>query len=165
MKGKVRGEKKRAREKGFTLIELMVTTAIIGVLAGIAIPAYSSYKDKGLTAHAKSDLKNIQLAIEVLAGDTETWPGPSDVGITADTEVWDLNAGNAGLVTNGGGFSGWEGPYLQSIPKDPWGNNYFFDPDYELNGQTVAVIGSFGPNGVGPNVYDSDDIVLVLPAG
>jgi len=52
---------------------------------------------------------------------------------------------------------------MKSIPQDPWGNNYFFDTDYDVNGVgTRAVVGSYGPNGVGNNLYDSDDIYYVV---
>lgn len=150
-------------KSGFTLIELMIVVAVIGVIASIAIPSYSSYRDRSLIANAKADLRNIQLAVEILAADTEKWPGPNQVGVTANSEVWDLSAPAAGLIATNGGFLGWEGPYLPAIPKDPWGNNYFFDPDYHLNGEIVPVIGSFGPNGVGQNLYDSDDVIVILP--
>jgi len=78
--------------------------------------------------------------------------------------VWDLNAANAGLVATNGGFPNWDGPYMQSVPKDPWGSDYFFDLDYRIDGKDFAVVGSFGPNKVGKNLYDSDDIILILPA-
>jgi len=148
---------------GFTLIELMICIAIIGILASIAIPAFSGYKDRAKIAQAQSDLKNIQFAIELLGIDTELWPGANEIGVSADSEVWDLRGAAAGLLATDGSFPSWDGPYIASIPKDPWGNNYFFDPDYTMNGETVPVIGSFGPNGEGPNVYDSDDVILVLP--
>ena len=38
---------------------------------------------------------------------------------------------------------------------------HFFDVDYQINGQDYTVIGSFGPNGAGPNQYD-DDIYVIL---
>jgi hypothetical protein len=45
-----------------------------------------------------------------------------------------------------------------------WGSDYFFDPDYDINGKDFAVVGSFGPNKVGKNLYHSDDIILLLAA-
>ena len=148
---------------GYTLIELMVVICIVGILSAMAIAAYKTYLDKAKIACVLSDLREIRLAMEMLATDTETWPGPNNVGVTANLEVWDLNAANAGLVATNGAFPKWNGPYLDSVPQDPWGNNYFFDPDYRVDGQNEVVLGSFGPNGVGRNQYDSDDVLLVLP--
>ncbi len=147
---------------GFTLIELIFTVAIIGVLAVIAIPEFSSSRDKARIALVRADIRNIYLAMEMLASDTERWPGPNLVGTTADQEVWDLNSSQAGLVANGG-FPNWNGPYIQSVPKDPWGSDYFSDPDYMIGGVNYAVVGTFGPNKDGKNIYDSGDIYLILP--
>ncbi len=55
----------REHEKGFTLIELMIVIAIIGILSAIAIPQYSAYRTRSFNAAAISDLKNAEIAQEI----------------------------------------------------------------------------------------------------
>jgi type II secretion system protein G len=156
-------ERKLELQKGFTLIELMITIAIIGILAAIAIPNFLAYREKSKIANAESEIKGIELAITDLAIDTNRWPTGSPAGdASAGDQVWDLNDPDAGLVANGDSWQDWFGPYLSVVSIDPWGNNYFFDEDYEIDGVDYVVIGSFGPNRVGPNLYDDDDILIIL---
>ena len=75
-------QKMRNRE-GFTLIELLIVVAIIGILAAIAIPQFSAYRQKGFNSAAVSDVKNAKTAEESLFADNQTY-GSSLSGVVLD---------------------------------------------------------------------------------
>jgi prepilin-type N-terminal cleavage/methylation domain-containing protein len=50
--------------KGFTLVELMIVVAIIGILAAIAIPQFSKYRQRAFNSAALSDAKNLRTDVE-----------------------------------------------------------------------------------------------------
>jgi len=156
--------KKCLNERGFTLVELILVVAILSVLLVSGLVAYGNFRDRAKKVQVLAQLKKIQFAIDNLALDTDQWPGPNPVGDIASETVYDLKTRNAGLVQANNNFDNWNGPYIDSIPLDPWGKDYFFDPNYRIGSEIFVVIGSFGPNGTGKNRDDGDNIVIILPA-
>jgi type IV pilus assembly protein PilA len=67
-------KKFRKNEKGFTLIELLIVVAIIGILAAIAIPQFSAYRQKAFNSAAVSDLKNTKTGLESFMADNQSYP-------------------------------------------------------------------------------------------
>ena len=61
-------------QKGFTLIELMIVIAIIGILAAIAIPQFSSYRAKGYNSGATSDVRNLRTDLESYYAEWSEYP-------------------------------------------------------------------------------------------
>jgi type IV pilus assembly protein PilA len=75
--------RKKEGQKGFTLIELMIVIAIIGILAAIAIPQFVSYRQKGYNTKAKGELKSLYTACQAYFADNPTVNSCSTANIAA----------------------------------------------------------------------------------
>jgi len=86
-------QKLRSNSKGFTLIELMIVIAIIGILAAIAIPNFIAYRNKAYCSRAESDANSITAAIADYFSipSHDTVPSLDDVNIT-------LSGNNTGSI-------------------------------------------------------------------
>src|SRR5438270_14003474 len=69
--------------KGFTLIELLIVVVIIGILAAIAIPKFSSVKQKGYRTQAISDLKSLSTAEETFFTDSNKYASLSNAALSS----------------------------------------------------------------------------------
>jgi type II secretion system protein G len=112
-------------QKGFTLIELMIVVAIIGILAAIAIPLFANVQARARIAKAQADMRTIASAISMFQAHTGTLPatlaaltttvvngqnqtaGPflASVPVTPDTATWGTYQGGYSLDTTAGTFS------------------------------------------------------------
>jgi len=112
------------KEKGFTLIELMIVVAIIGILAAIAIPQFSNYRTKAFNSAAVSDLHTARLAEESVFADYQAYG--SSVKKTGDK-----GAAGAGVTLTANGYiatstAGQEAPVTVS-------NNVSLQADTDAN--------------------------------
>ena len=132
------------RQRGFTLIEIMVVVVILAVLGALVVPKILENVDKARVTRAASDIRAIQTALDLYRLDNFKYP-TTEQGLQAlVTQPSDPTITN---YRSGG--------YLPSMPKDPWNNPYqYVSPG--ANGRDYDII-SYGRDGkAGGEGYDAD---------
>lgn len=101
-------------DAGFTLLELLVVLAIMGLLAAIVAPQVLKYLGSSRSETAKVQIQNINAALELYHLDVGRYP-TGDEGLKS-------------LVTQPQTAAGWNGPYLKKATAldDPWGQPYLY---------------------------------------
>ena len=119
---KVHSSKKRQR--GFTLLEIMVVIVILGVLASMVAPNVLGNKSKADKQKAVTDIVSLESALDMYMLDNNVYPS-TEQGLEA-------------LVAKPSGFpepkAYRDNGYIRRLPKDPWGNPYY-----------LVVPGEYGP--------------------
>jgi type IV pilus assembly protein PilE len=91
----------KSAENGFTLIELMITVAIIAVLAAIALPSYTDYIRRGKIINATQRLSDARVRMEQFFLDNRAYPTacPAFVTATATNDAFDFTCGANSTTT------------------------------------------------------------------
>ena len=98
---------RKITNRGFTLIELMIVVAIIGILAAIAIPLYTNVQARARVAKVQADLRVLASAVSMYQAHTGTLPN-------VITELTVSVANNLGQTA---------GPFIGSVPTQPGGGS------------------------------------------
>ena len=108
----VRLAPRRTDEAGYTLMELLVVLAILGLLAAIATPMVLHYLDSAKVSTAKTEVSNLAAGLDLFKYDVGRYP-TTEEGLQA-------------LVVAPEGADNWNGPYVKKTTKlnDPWGHPY-----------------------------------------
>jgi general secretion pathway protein G len=135
--------RKARKQRGFTLIELMVVLAIIGILAALVVPSVLGRADDARVTAARTDVGNLTQALKLYKLDNQRFP-------TAEQGLQALVARpSAEPVPNN-----WKS-YLDKLPADPWGRPYqYLNPGLkgEVDVMSWGADGQSGGEGVNADI-------------
>ena len=131
----------RPRQRGMTLIEILVVLVLIGVVMGIVGSKFIGQGEKAKADAAKIEINQIGNTLDLFKLEVGRYPTTSE-GLQA-------------LITAPSGAPNWNGPYWKNatVPKDPWGNEYkYSSPGTHGTAYDIVSLGADGrEGGEGPN--------------
>ena len=119
--------KKMRNQRGFTLVELMIVVAIIGILTAIAFPLYANIQARARVAKAQADIRTLASAAVVYSAHTGGLPN-------------NLDALTSPVVVNGVSA----GPFVSPVPSPPTGGGWPANYSYADNGDGTFTISAGG---------------------
>ena len=132
------------KSSGFTLVELLVVLAILGLIIGLVGPRVMKHLGGAKSDTAKLQVSDFSAALDIFYLENGRYP--------------DTREGLDALVEAPAGMDKWNGPYLKKskVPKDPWGHDYH----YESPGQHGPYdLYSYGADNSPGGEKDNQDVV------
>lgn len=103
----------RTQGRGFTLVEMLLVLVILATLAAIVYPKVMGRSEQARVTAAQTQIANFKTALDAFEVDNGYYPkGRNGLG---------------DLIVQPRDSVSWHGPYLESIPKDPWNNDYIYE--------------------------------------
>ena len=126
----------RPRQRGMTLIEILVVLVLIGVVMGIVGSKFIGQGEEAKRKAAKIEINQIGNTLDLFKLEVGRYPTTSE-GLQA-------------LITAPSGATNWNGPYWKNatLPKDPWGNEYkYSSPSTHGGAYDIISLGADGREG------------------
>jgi len=125
----------RARQRGMTLIEILVVLVLIGIVLGIVGGNFIGKGEKAKADAAKIEIGQISQTLDLYKLEVGRYP-TSQEGLQA-------------LISAPAGVANWNGPYWKksTVPKDPWGNEYRYASPGSKGAYEIVSLGADGKEG------------------